>query len=250
MTRWQFVLGDVIAGTAGRALRKRSGGCRVLMYHSVGGTVPDDVHGLYGIAPSLFEGHMRWLAATRASQIASLQDGIRTGSGIAMTFDDGYRDNLRVAAPLLAELAVPFTVFVTPAFVESGDPRYLSRTEISELAAMPGASIGAHGLTHLRLGDCDDATLANELTRSRAWLEDLIGRPVVTMSYPHGSTNTRVAAAARRAGYDIAACSRFGAFSSGDDPLLVPRLDIWAADAVLRLSAKLTGSWDWMAWRN
>ena len=232
MTRLKFVLGDVIAATAGRMLRKGSGGCRVLMYHSVGGMVPDDVHRLYGIPPSLFEEHVRWLAATHGSQIVSLREGVRAGQGIVVTFDDGYRDNLRVAAPLLAELAVPFTVFVTPAFVESGDPRYLSRAEIGELAAMPGATIGAHGYRHLRLGDCDDATLAQELTRSREWLEDLIGRPVVNMSYPHGSTNARVAAAAGRAGYDIAACSRFGAFHSGDDPLLVPRLDIWSGDAV------------------
>jgi peptidoglycan/xylan/chitin deacetylase (PgdA/CDA1 family) len=35
------------------------------------------------------------------------------GKFIALTFDDGYRDNLELALPILSQLGVPFTVYVT-----------------------------------------------------------------------------------------------------------------------------------------
>lgn len=37
---------------------------------------------------------------------------------VAVTFDDGYRDTLRVAAPILRRHAAPYTVYVTPGFAD------------------------------------------------------------------------------------------------------------------------------------
>jgi hypothetical protein len=68
------------------------------------------------------------------------------------------------------------------------------------------------------------------------------------MSYPHGAVDTRVRAAAAKAGFTIAACSRFGTHRPGDDPLYVARTDIWAGDDTERLMAKTAGHWDWMRW--
>ena len=36
-----------------------------------------------------------------------------------MTFDDGYRDNVHVAKPLLERFEIPATVFVVSAYVDS-----------------------------------------------------------------------------------------------------------------------------------
>lgn len=232
-----------------RPLRSRTG-FRVLMYHSVGTDVVDDIQGVYNIPASLFGSHMDSLSLGHKARLAPLDHMDTQAGGIAVTFDDGYRNTLEVAAPLLTGLGIPFTVFVAPGFVDSGSQLYLSRAGLVELAAMPGVSIGAHGYSHCRLTECDDAALTSELAGSRAWLEDLLALPVTSMSYPHGAVDRRVRDATARAGFRIAACSRFGCHVRGDDPLLVARTDIWAQDSPSRFRAKLAGDWDWLGWRN
>jgi peptidoglycan/xylan/chitin deacetylase (PgdA/CDA1 family) len=156
---------------------------------------------------------------------------------------------LEVAAPVLAELGLPFTVFVTPHFVLSGQLHYLSVAGLRELAAVPGASIGAHGYSHCRLTECDNGQLQEELVRSRQWLEDAIGRSVTTMSYPHGAVDQRVRKAAAAAGYSLAAGSRSGSNLSGYDPFCLARTAIWAQDDLRVFQSKLAGDWDWLKWR-
>lgn len=247
MTPLKAVVGDVIAAAyAAGGLRAPAVGCRVLMYHAVGGTVAGDTQRLYSLAPDQFAQHV---VVLKRHAVVPLSEGVARGTGLAVTFDDGYRDNLTVAAPLLVEAGVPFTVFVAPAFVESGEPQYLSRSEVVSLSRLRDVTIGAHGYSHTRLTDCDDRALARELSDSRAWLEDLLGAPVTTMSYPHGAVDDRVASAAAAAGFTIAACSRFGSHRAGGDLYRVPRTDIWSFDGVRRLQSKIAGQWDWMAWR-
>ena len=55
-----------------------------------------------------------------------------TGKELVLTFDDGYKNNLTVAAPLLAERKIPFTVFVATHLVdvEGFIPTYMIRSSI------------------------------------------------------------------------------------------------------------------------
>lgn len=241
-------LGDTVSAVFSRMRMRATPGCRVLMYHAVGGPAAGDARGLYSLSPGRFAEHVRRLA--QIGGVRPLDAAAGSGEGVAITFDDGYRDNMTVAAPLLADAGLPFTVFVTPDFVRSGARHYLSPDEVRQLAQVPGAAIGAHGRSHRRLTQCSDAELAAELHDSKAWLEDLLGKSVETMSFPHGATDARVRTAAAAAGYALAACSRFGAHPRGGDPLGVARVEIWANDSSARLSAKLRGDWDWLAWRH
>jgi peptidoglycan/xylan/chitin deacetylase (PgdA/CDA1 family) len=248
MNTVKLMLGDCISA-AFSLFNRDDAGCSVLMYHAVGGEVAGDPYGVYSIAPDRFAAHVRCIADRFHDQVTTFSDGIATGHGLAITFDDGYRDNLTVAAPLLVESKLPFTVFVTPNFVTTGNSRYLSPPELKELASLPGASIGAHGRSHRRLTACSDTELADELASSRNWLEDILGKPVTTMSYPHGAVDARVRAAASRAGYMMAACSRFGLHHAGGDSLMVARNEIWAVDGLHRLASKAAGYWAWKGWR-
>ncbi len=233
-----------VYGLGRRLLPASDSGFRVITYHAVGTPVPGDTHSLFNVTPARFAEHMEFLASGRYGSVHAFT-ALRT-DGVAITFDDGYRDNLTVAAPVLARLGLPFTVFITPSFVQSGRPIYMSPVGVRELAALPGAQIGAHGLTHQRLTLCSPKELAQELQASKHWLEDLLGQPVPTMAYPHGATNMMVRTAAQAAGYQLAGTSFEGANLARRAPLNMARTTIFGSDDIHTFEARLRGDWDWM----
>ncbi|MDA8094309.1 MAG: polysaccharide deacetylase family protein [Betaproteobacteria bacterium] len=226
-------------------------GFRVLMYHAVGSRISEDHLGIYTIAPTLFRAHVAALVAYPGMRLTGLREGlVGEGLRIAITFDDGYKDNLHVAAPLLLDHGIPFTVFISTEFVRNRDANYLSPEEVRELGALPGVTLGAHGATHVPLTQCGDEALRHELVASRGYLEDLLGKPVTVMSYPHGAVNRRVRDAVASSGYTLAACSRFDINAPGRDPLLLCRTDILGIDSVRVFRQKLHGDWDWYRRKN
>lgn len=94
-----------------RALTPRAG---ILMYHRVATEAVDPWN--LCVSPELFEQQIELLARRRAAMDlgAFAGDGVadRTGSRLAVTFDDAYRDNLEVALPILERHGVPATFFV------------------------------------------------------------------------------------------------------------------------------------------
>ena len=238
--------------SAGLALRGPRHGLRVLLYHSIGSRLANDFYGI-SIRPSLFERHIQFLLKFEGAKVAALSEELITDSSalrIAVTFDDGYKDNLYQAAPILVKFQIPFTVFVSTSFIGNGPSEYLTSNELKELAALPGAHIGSHGVSHMPLALCDNATLSRELHDSRSRIEDVIGKAVNAIAYPHGSVDRRVRDAAERAGYSLGFCSRFDINDASRDRLLLCRSEIVAADSERVLRQKLSGAWDWLRWRH
>jgi peptidoglycan/xylan/chitin deacetylase (PgdA/CDA1 family) len=97
----------------------------VLVYHRIGERGLDPWR--LTIDPEIFAGQMETLA--RDWSPLSL-DKLVEGFGrrrlperaVAVTFDDGYADNLEVAAPILIEHGIPATLFVAADLVEAGGP--------------------------------------------------------------------------------------------------------------------------------
>jgi len=57
----------------------------------------------------------------------------------AVTFDDGFENNLTVAAPVLADLEVPATFYVTSGFIGEHRMSWIDRIEFAMEDAPPGA---------------------------------------------------------------------------------------------------------------
>lgn len=235
----------------GRCLSPPRSGLRVLMYHAVGSPALGDSLGLFSVTPAEFSGHMEYLATRCGHDVVALNPGLGVGSGcqVAITFDDGYQDNLDVAAPILVEKGLPFTVFVTTNFVRDGRSGFLSKEALRELARQPGVTIGAHGTSHVALTGCDDKTLREELVGSRSYLEDTLGVEVVTMAYPYGAADRRVRDAAENAGYRLAACSFSNINDNSRDRMLLARTEVLAGDSGRVFRQKIRGDWDWYRWR-
>ena len=163
----------------------------VLVYHRVAET-RDDPYG-QAVRPETFARHLELLA--REHPIVPLRDLVerryRDGA-VAITFDDGYADNLTEALPIAAK--VPITVFVTVEPVLDG-----SRFWWDEIA---GIEPGLRAKLHTRLKGLpgrerrgriatlawkDDADRGRPLTLDE--LRDLASRPGVeigahTLSHP------------------------------------------------------------------
>jgi peptidoglycan/xylan/chitin deacetylase (PgdA/CDA1 family) len=101
-------------------------GLLVLTYHRIAEPGADCFYDpVISATPESFRTQLEWLRRQiRLVTIDELINRLENGSAwrepvAALTFDDGYRDNLEVAAPILRELRVPATFFIPTAFLES-----------------------------------------------------------------------------------------------------------------------------------
>ncbi len=252
MQSWKRVAGELISAgyRVKNTLINPARGLRILMYHSVATDSAADRSDTYSISRSRFTNHLDYLSEHRAEDDLAVRTFFEIDEiGVAITFDDGYRDNLEIAAPLLVERGFPFHIFINPGFLRSGDGRYLNETMLCELAGLPGVTIGAHGYSHKRLTECSPSELEGELISSKKWLEDTIGKEITSMAYPHGALDNNVKSAVQKVGFELAACSHFGKVDANSDKLALERTDIWSRDNVRIFGSKLEGNWDWMRLR-
>lgn len=219
-------------------------GLRVLMYHDLSHLDSSD---LYTLRAETFINQLNRLIEWADENDASFHFvADEPKPGIAVTFDDGYMSTLQIAAPILAEHRIPFHVYVSRVFVAGADRRFLCESSLKDLAAVPGAKIGAHGLSHRPLATLSIDDQATELRGSREWLEDVLQIRVHEMSFPHGSHSDDVVRTASSAGYDIACCSAVGTYVDSSQKMSVPRIDVWSHDDEATIVNKVRGGWDWL----
>src|SRR5258708_32656481 len=169
----------------------------VLVYHTIS-SPPEPLPGEIDISPDRFAGQLEWLSRWR--QVARLDDTLSGARErlVAITFDDGYRDNLTVALPLLEKFGLPMTLFVTAGFV--GSEGYLAKEELREISRHPLITIGAHGLWHRHFTQLSATEARTELVESRRVLESITGEAGHFMAWPYCEGRPAPEAFSRRCG--------------------------------------------------
>ena len=122
------------------ARRRRAAKAVVLMYHRVA-TATSDPWDLC-VSPGRFEAQLRLLAreyrvVPLAQLLAEHLDGRLCDRTLAITFDDGYADNLHAAARTLVRVGLPATFFITSGAVGSPTEFWWDRLERCLLGAAP-----------------------------------------------------------------------------------------------------------------
>lgn len=106
-------------------------GAVVLMYHSVPGEeVAAYIDPPNMIAPDKFEKQMKFLRDHRnvislSELLSMLASGHEPSAGtVCITFDDGYRDNLTVVAPILAKYSLPATIYLPTGYIDRAESHW------------------------------------------------------------------------------------------------------------------------------
>jgi peptidoglycan/xylan/chitin deacetylase (PgdA/CDA1 family) len=157
----------------------------ILLYHRVA-RLRTDPWGL-AVTPRRFAEHLRVLREHTnpmglGEMCGALGDGGLAERSVAVTFDDGYLDNLLNAKPLLERYEVPATVFVASGFV--GQRREFWWDELDRLVLQPGTlpprvRLGVDGKSYeWELGEAAEYTKDDFQAHRgwKAWTESQISR--------------------------------------------------------------------------
>ena len=183
----------------------------VLTFHKVD---PAFEWGATRLSPERFRRilfHLKDHGFTGATLAKVLDSNSASSRSLALTFDDGYQSLWTFARPVMLKAGFTGTIFVITDFIGRLNTwdvnlggrlfRHLDWNQIRDFVRN-GFEIGSHTASHPDLTALTDRRLKDELTRSKAVLEDKTGKPVRFLSFPFGRHNRRVVEASRETGYE------------------------------------------------
>lgn len=221
----------------------------ILCYHRVAEDGPEAL-----APPRAFEQQVRWLRRHGYYSVSIDQwlDAMRRnlplpGRPVLVTFDDGYRDFAEVAWPILDRYGFSALVFVVTEKVGTcadwdvafGEPEPLMGWEELRELARNGVDVGSHSMNHRRLDSLPTEEVLEECGRSRAMLEAELDRPISAFSYPWGALNENVRRSLAECGYKIGLTTRPGFSLLTDDPLTLPRIQIFGDCSLRKFASQL-----------
>jgi peptidoglycan/xylan/chitin deacetylase (PgdA/CDA1 family) len=226
----------------------------ILCYHGVSDQRLDDDPEWLCVPPARFRRQVELLQEAGAefvtmSELAARTNGTPPPGLAALTFDDGFQDNLTVVAPILAELGVPGTVYVATGMI--GQPnrwmrpgsglRMMDEGELRELSAA-NVELGAHTVTHPDMSALDVQACAQEVRESKARVEEIAGREVTSFAYPFFFYGPAAQQAVREAGF-TSAVSGQGNGEWGDRYAL-PRALVTGKDDMPSFLLRISGMYE------
>lgn len=179
-----------------------------------------------------------WRGCTLSDALAAWRRGDGGERLVALSFDDGYRNVLRHALPLLSDAGFSATVFVITercgednlwAGQDAAIPamELLGWPELDELLSA-GWEVGAHGCRHLALPPLSREQVRRELRQARDILERRLSVDVPLFAYPYGAHDDTVRELARDV-YEGACGTRLALATPADlrAPFELPRIDAY-----------------------
>ena len=213
----------------------------VVVFHRVDDRYPDDPLTLtsrqFGDFCDFFAKYFK--VVHLSTLVHRMREGRDIGGMLAITFDDGYQDNLKVAAPILVEHGLPACFFITTGFIGSSTvpwwdakdgitSEWMNWDQVRTLAAS-GFEVGSHTVSHADLGALRGTQAYQEIADSKARIEDELKQEVSLFAYPYGRPGNICDAnrgLARQAGYACCVSAFGGTVGSRTDPFRMRRTPV------------------------
>ncbi len=236
-------IGETASGLGGDGQDERT--LRVLMYHKVNDLWPNPTT----VPTAVFAEQMELLGELGYSvvSLAQVRDHYLEGTplpegAVLITFDDGYRDNLENALPVLQRHGYPAVLFVPIGFLDDRRPlpheealrvlgvvnETIDWGELAELEA-GGIRIESHGIGHRPVSELEPGEALREIAVSKLRLEERLGRRVDAFAFVKGSHadyRPEHASLVQQAGYELAFTSVSGANGPTSDRFRLRRYNV------------------------
>lgn len=152
--------------------------------------------------------------------------------------------NARIEAMARSARSLDKSVAVTIPKSAPGKYSPCSWSELREMADSGLMEIGSHTATHPILSSVTDEESLDELTRSRAQIEEGIGRKVRSFCFPNGMPGDFRPSQVRQvadAGYDCSVIAQFGMVTNSSDRYQLPRIGMARKSSPEQIAKYLDG---------
>ena len=160
---------------------------------------------------------------------------------IVLTFDDGFRDTVEYACPILRRFGYSATFFLISGLMGRSN-EWMQReghkssplidwSDARNLFA-EGFVVGSHSVSHPSLPAVDLPAARREIEGSKQTLEQQLSVPIKYFAYPYGRFNHSIQEVVREVGY-VAACSTQAGFNGPTaERFALRRLDVFGTHSL------------------
>lgn len=235
----------------------------ILMYHKIPDAKLNSPHRIF-LVKDKFETHLQYFKYQKMtpmwfSDLKKFWDGEISfhqfpKKPLILTFDDGYKDNLTNALPLLQQYQTKANLFLlarhdfTHNQWDEGSQAELDpimTLDEKKQIANSLFEIGSHGFDHLHLtslAENDFQKWKKEINDSKSQLEKDLGVKICAFAYPFGDSNTTARQWLKKSDYTFAVNTDHGGLDFSEDRFSLFRVNIFPEDGVMQLWKK-TESW-------
>jgi len=227
----------------------------ILMYHSI-----SDDNFFLSVSKNKFLKQLSFLKNLGFETINF--DNIKDSNkkNFIITFDDGYKDNLINALPILKKFNFKATAFVVSNKLgkyndwDINHPKFKKKQlmNINDIKKwlLAGFKIGSHSSNHLNLSNLHIPDLKKEILYSKNFLEKNFEQKIDIFSYPYGKLNQSTYNMVKKHYKYALTTIRSRCDISSHDPVLLPRIPINSNTGLFKFAIKFLTSYEDLKYKN